>query len=155
VIIPLVLMLGFGVAVVQLWSTSGSTTGATDGPAVPDPVNAERVANGDLAPPTETWPVDCTAITAAKADSRPVNSFIHPAGLPITHLSIKVLRQPVESALGATIPVEHDPGRVTAPFTGGHGQGISDQFGAHVSGHRPADHSMRRACWCETPTVST
>jgi putative transposase len=29
---------------------------------------------------------------------RPVNSFIHPAGLPIGHLHIEVLRQPVESA---------------------------------------------------------
>jgi transposase InsO family protein len=29
---------------------------------------------------------------------RPVNSFIHPAGLPITTSSIKVLRRPVESA---------------------------------------------------------
>jgi putative transposase len=29
---------------------------------------------------------------------RPVNSFIHPAGLPITTSSIEVLRRPVESA---------------------------------------------------------
>ena len=29
---------------------------------------------------------------------RPVNSFIHPAGLPINTSTIKVLRRPIESA---------------------------------------------------------
>ncbi len=32
---------------------------------------------------------------------RPVNSFIHPAGLPINTSIIEVLRRPVESALTA------------------------------------------------------
>jgi hypothetical protein len=34
---------------------------------------------------------------------RPVNSVIHPAGLPINTSTIKVLRRPVESALAAGV----------------------------------------------------
>jgi len=37
----------------------------------------------------------------------PVNSRIHPAGLPINTSTIKVLRRPVESALGAVVTVDH------------------------------------------------
>ena len=37
---------------------------------------------------------------------RPVNSFIHPAGLPIRTSTIEVLRRPVESTLGAAVGVK-------------------------------------------------
>jgi hypothetical protein len=40
---------------------------------------------------------------------RPVNSFIHPAGLPIiTTSSIEVLRRPRESALRPGVAVVHE-----------------------------------------------
>src|SRR6266540_3953981 len=41
----------------------------------------------------------------------PVNSFIHPAGLPIHTSTIEVLRRPVESALAAAVGVEQHAGR--------------------------------------------
>src|SRR4051794_41979156 len=40
---------------------------------------------------------------------RPVNSFIHPAGLPINTSKIRVLRRPVESALTARVGVTDQP----------------------------------------------
>ena len=47
-------------------------------------------------------------------------------------LQIKVLRRPVESALGAPVRVEHDLGRQVPAQRDGHGQGVLDQVGAHV-----------------------
>jgi len=49
-----------------------------------------------------------------------------------------VLRRPIESALAAAVAVEDDPGGQTAPGAGGHGEGVGDQLGAHVVGHRVA-----------------
>ncbi len=37
----------------------------------------------------------------------PVSSFIHPAGLPINTSTIKVLRRPVGSKLGARLAFQH------------------------------------------------
>jgi hypothetical protein len=70
----------------------------------------------------------------------PVNSFIHPAGLPITTSSIEVLRRPPESALRAGIGVvdQRDSGAlVTARER--HAQDVEDEVGAHVRGELPAD----------------
>jgi hypothetical protein len=40
----------------------------------------------------------------------PVNSVIHPAGLPINTSTIKVLRGPVESSLASLVGVMHQSG---------------------------------------------
>ncbi len=53
---------------------------------------------------------------------------------------IKVLRRPVEFTLGAVIRVKDRPSQVAAGARGG-GQGIDDQFGAHVLGDGPADQT--------------
>src|SRR5829696_262921 len=55
---------------------------------------------------------------------RPVNSFIHPAGLPINTSKTEVLRRPVESALGAAVGMEYDAAHLAAPGGDGHGQGV-------------------------------
>jgi hypothetical protein len=39
----------------------------------------------------------------------PVNSFLHPAGLPISTSTIEVLRRPVESAAGSVVRVHDRP----------------------------------------------
>src|SRR3954465_10582966 len=46
---------------------------------------------------------------------RPVNALIHPAGLPINTPTTRVLRRPVESALGPAVGVEHDVAHPAAP----------------------------------------
>ena len=56
---------------------------------------------------------------------RPVNSFIHPAGLPINTSIIEVLRPPVESALGAVVGVDHDS-------AGGVGVAVGDRNAERV-----------------------
>src|SRR5215213_7478026 len=61
---------------------------------------------------------------------RPVNAFIHPAGLPINTPTITVLRRPVESALGPVVGVSDAlTGRRAAPPQG-HLQGVDDELGA-------------------------
>ncbi|MGA5799441.1 hypothetical protein ACPC4G_33785 [Streptomyces cellulosae] len=50
---------------------------------------------------------------------------------------IRVLRRPVESALGAVIGVYDRSGEAAAGAFGG-GQGVDDEIGAHVIGDRPA-----------------
>jgi hypothetical protein len=71
---------------------------------------------------------------------RPVNSFIHPAGLPIATPLIEVLRRPVEFALAATIGVmdQLDVG-AGAALMQRHPRRVEDQRGAHVAGELPAD----------------
>ena len=77
-----------------------------------EPTRADRLGHLDrssrgLARDTPARPVsrtrapprdDATDGPATSSATRPVNSCIHPAGLPIIHLLIKVLRRPVESA---------------------------------------------------------
>jgi hypothetical protein len=52
-----------------------------------------------------------------------------------------VLRRPVESALGASIGVEHNRGRQLPTQGDRHLEGIFDEVGAHVVAHRPSDHT--------------
>jgi hypothetical protein len=59
---------------------------------------------------------------------------------------VEVLRRPIESALAALIAVvDQALGRLAAPD--GHVEGVNDQLGAQVVGHRPAttrrDHTSR------------
>src|SRR5665647_2663550 len=74
----------------------------------------------------------------------PVNSFIHPAGLPINTSTIKVLRRPVESALGTGITVVDQPAHVVpgaAAVPQRHVQGVQRQVGLHgPRGPPPDDH---------------
>ena len=60
---------------------------------------------------------------------RPVNSVIHPAGLPIHTSRIEVLRRPVESALNSLIGVNDRPGvrPLCEPGIDGHAERIGDQ----------------------------
>jgi hypothetical protein len=46
--------------------------------------------------------------------------------------------------LGVAIGM-HDPLRLKGVVACGHGQDVGDQFGAHVGGHRPADHLLVEA----------
>jgi hypothetical protein len=57
--------------------------------------------------------------------------------LPSQPLTVEVLRRPVESALAAVIGVVHQARRGVA-LADGHVQGVQDQFGAQMVGHRPA-----------------
>jgi hypothetical protein len=57
--------------------------------------------------------------------------------LPSQPLTAKVLRRPVESALAAVIGMVHQAGGRLA-LADGHIEGVQDQFGAQVVGHRPA-----------------
>ena len=71
---------------------------------------------------------------------RPVNSFIHPAGLPINTSMIEVLRRPVESALRAAVGMMNE---LTVGLTAseGHHQCVDDEVGGLSFAHRPADHA--------------
>lgn len=67
---------------------------------------------------------------------RPVNSFNHPAGRPITTPQIRVLRRPVEFALAATVRVMDQP--VDGVVSRAH-EGVSESFRRRVFGaHRGA-----------------
>src|SRR3954464_3786577 len=70
---------------------------------------------------------------------RPVNSFIHPAGLPINTSTLEVLQRPVDSSLGAVIGMYDRLVGFRFPSENGHTDGVGDQFGAHMRGDRPAD----------------
>lgn len=60
--------------------------------------------------------------------------------IPIAYTSILgVLRQPVESALGPAVVVEHHVGDVAAPGGDSHVKGLLDQLAAHVVAQRVAD----------------
>jgi len=61
--------------------------------------------------------------------------------VPINTSAIEVLRRPVEFALTASVAVEDDPGCGPTPNTGGHGERVEDELGAHVLGHRVAQQS--------------
>src|SRR5665648_250308 len=67
----------------------------------------------------------------------PVNSFIHPAGLPINTSEIKVLRRPVESALGAVVRVNDRRDR--AAGLDRHVERVDDQLGVLDVVDGPAD----------------
>src|SRR5437879_4585080 len=54
-------------------------------------------------------------------NDRPVNSFIHPAGLPMNTSRVEVLRRPVEFALAAAIGVRDDTGDGVITAAGGDG----------------------------------
>jgi len=60
----------------------------------------------------------CDGLPGDFIGERPVNSFIHPAGLPITTSSIEVLRRPVESAQCAVVLVICAPVRPIEPERG-------------------------------------
>jgi len=69
---------------------------------------------------------------------RPVNSSIHPAGLPMDTSEIEVLRRPPESALGAVVGMRDGLvlGWLAPPD--GHLDGVDDELGTDVIGYRPA-----------------
>jgi len=50
----------------------------------------------------------CDGLPGDFIADRPVSSFIHPAGLPITTSSLEVLRRAVESTLTAGIGMVHE-----------------------------------------------
>jgi hypothetical protein len=58
-----------------------------------------------------------------------------PAPIP-SHLRIEVLRRPVEFALAAVVAVMDQPGPWLA-LGDRHVEGVKDQLGAQVLGHRP------------------
>jgi hypothetical protein len=70
----------------------------------------------------------------------PVNSLIHPAGLPInTTSTITVLRAPVESALRAAVGMVNEPDLLHAlPCRERHPQRVEDERCAHVRRELPA-----------------
>jgi hypothetical protein len=70
---------------------------------------------------------------------RPVNDVIHPAGLPINTSIIKVLRRPVESALGAVVAVDHDAFGLAVLDR--HPERVHDEVRRLRRVDRPADHS--------------
>src|SRR5215213_4862959 len=60
---------------------------------------------------------------------RPVNSFIHPAGLPINTSKIRVLRRPVESALRPVVGVRDALASGWAAPPERHLEGVDDELG--------------------------
>jgi hypothetical protein len=58
--------------------------------------------------------------------------------LPSQLLTVEVLRRPVESALAAVVAVVHQAG-IGVALGDGHVEGVQDELGAQVVGHRPAD----------------
>ena len=56
---------------------------------------------------------------------------------------LEVLRRPVESALGAAVGVEHHPGDVTAAGPDRFVEGVTDQGGTHMAGHRHPQDAPR------------
>src|SRR5215210_4010820 len=68
---------------------------------------------------------------------RPVNSFIHPAGLPINTPKIRVLQRPVESALAATVGVKDHTRGCAAASTDRSVESVGDEPGAYVVGESP------------------
>src|SRR3954468_2524591 len=82
----------------------------------------------------------CDGLPGDFIAERPVNSFIHPAGLPIATPRIKVLRRPRESALAAGVRMEHelDVG-ARAALAKRHAQRVEDEVGAPVRRQLPAD----------------
>jgi hypothetical protein len=76
---------------------------------------------------------------------RPVNVVIQPIGLlPIDTSIIEVLRRPAEFALGPAVGVVDQSGAGSAGVDG-HADGVEDQLGAEVVGHRPADDLAAKA----------
>src|SRR5665648_435193 len=71
----------------------------------------------------------------------PVNSFIHPAGLPINTSTIKVLRRPVESAVRDLVGVDHASGDRCPPTAAGDRgvQGVHGELGLHPVADRVPD----------------
>ncbi|MBB2914490.1 hypothetical protein FHS43_005802 [Streptosporangium becharense] len=74
---------------------------------------------------------------------RPVRVVIHPAGLPMQHLRIKVLRRPVESALNSSIRVVDEAADVTSARPDRHFQGVECQVSAQVVGDLPTNDPPR------------
>src|SRR3954469_2629448 len=83
----------------------------------------------------------CDGLPGDFIAERPVNSFIHPAGLPIATPHIEVLRRPRESALRAGIRMEDELDVGAGAALGErHAKRVEDQVGTHVRRQLPAHH---------------
>src|SRR5660397_143983 len=97
--------------------------------ALADPANASAAAAPDPLP------------TVAVHPPAPPASVAH--YVPSHTSKIKVLRRPVESALGAPVGVKHDLVGQVAAQGDSHSEGILDEVSAHVLIDRPTDHPPR------------
>gem|GEM_PF-5222693 len=70
---------------------------------------------------------------------RPVNSVIHPAGLPINTSVIKVLRRPVESSLRPGIRMCDQSFKDRAAIEACHLECVEHHVGAHVISDAPSN----------------